>query len=105
MNGDKVSDHITYLGNVANALSRDLYEQQGAMQIDPAFELCQPDKAVIMVCRHCLRFALGRCSKRLHGCFQDKKDCNEPWRLRMADGRVFTLEFDCVRCQMKIYAP
>ena len=65
-----------------------------------AFEVRQPAERLIMQCRHCLRFALGRCVK--HG--GRKPEWKEPLSLRLGDGRQFRLEFDCRHCQMNIYA-
>ena len=53
----------------------------------------------LMECRHCLRYALGYCS-RLHR----KAPWREPLSLRLGDGRCFRLEFDCKNCQMNVYA-
>lgn len=88
-----------YLYNASNALARAFYEQQG-IQVADAFEVRQPADRLIMQCRHCLRFALGRCVK--HG--GRKPEWKEPLSLRLGDGRQFRLEFDCRHCQMNIYA-
>lgn len=88
-----------YLYNASNSLARAFYEQQGVTVAD-AFEIRQPVKRLIMQCRHCLRFALGCCVKN-GGCQPEWK---EPLSLRLGDGRLFRLEFDCRRCQMNIYA-
>ena len=93
------SYHLPYLYNASNALARAFYEQQG-VQVTDAFEVRQPAERLIMQCRHCLRFALGRCVK--HG--GRKPEWKEPLSLRLGDGRQFRLEFDCRHCQMNIYA-
>jgi putative protease len=90
---------LPYLYNASNALARAFYEQQG-IQVTDAFEVRQPAERLIMQCRHCLRFALGRCVK--HG--GRKPEWKEPLSLRLGDGRQFRLEFDCRHCQMNIYA-
>ena len=54
----------------------------------------------IMQCRHCLRYALGYCIK--HG--GKRPTWREPLSLRLGDGRLFRLEFDCKNCQMNVYA-
>lgn len=95
----QTSYHLPYLYNVSNALARAFYEQQG-IQVADAFEVRQPAERLIMQCRHCLRFALGRCVK--HG--GRKPEWKEPLSLRLGDGRQFRLEFDCRHCQMNIYA-
>ena len=95
----QTSYHLPYLYNASNALARAFYEQQG-IQVADAFEVRQPAERLIMQCRHCLRFALGRCVK--HG--GRKPEWKEPLSLRLGDGRQFRLEFDCRHCQMNIYA-
>ena len=91
----------SFLLNISNARARAFYEQQGVTDAAPAFELSQPKgEALIMQCRHCLRYALGYCVK--HG--GRKPDWHEPLHLRLGDGRVFRLEFDCKHCQMNVYA-
>ena len=89
-----------YLYNIANAQARTFYEQQGLQHAAPAPELQEPRRALLMQCRHCLRFALGHCVK--HGGQQPQ--WREPLRLQLGDGRCFTLEFDCSHCQMNVYA-
>lgn len=81
--------------NIANYLSQQFY----ASDCLTAYEL-YPDGRPIMQCRHCLRYSLGRCVK--HG--GQKPDWKEPLMLRLGDGRMFRLEFDCKHCQMNVYA-
>ena len=99
----KVGESLSYLSNVANAQARQFYEEHGAVSVAPAYEIAQPDQAVIMFCRHCLRYAFGLCPKHHHRPFP--KEWKEPLSLRLSDGREFGLEFDCKNCQMKVYAP
>ena len=92
-------ENLTYLGNVMNAQARTFYRDHGVKTIDDAFELTQPDGATIMFCRHCIKYALGICSKRgIKGNLQVK----EPLWLRSSDGRRFELRFDCSKCQMEV---
>ena len=99
----KVGENLTYLSNVSNAEAKSFYLEHGAKIVAPAFEISQPDKAVIMFCRHCLRYAFGLCPKHHHRRFPE--EWKEPMSLRLPDGREFALEFDCANCQMKVYAP
>lgn len=93
-------DTYSYLYNVANHLSRQFYERQGIRVNAPAFEVKEPEKALVMQCRHCLRYALGHCVKR----GGTAPRWREPLTLRLGDGRRFRLEFRCDLCQMNIYA-
>ena len=92
-------DRGGFLLNVSNRLAREFYEQQG-IAVEPAFELKEPPQAMLMQCRHCLRYTMGYCTK--HG--GQKPAWREPLSLRLADGRAFRLEFDCKNCQMNIYS-
>jgi putative protease len=53
----------SYLNNIANQKARDFYAAHGAETTAPAFELQEPDGAVLMFCKHCIRYALGACPK------------------------------------------
>jgi putative protease len=88
-----------YFYNASNQLSKEFYLNKG-VKVSPAFEQAIPKEAVIMQCRHCLRFALGYCVKN----GGRKPQWREPLSLRLGDGRRFRLEFDCRQCQMNILA-
>ena len=89
---------LTYLGNVMNAQARTFYQDHGVKNIDDAFEKNTPDSGVIMFCRHCIKNAMGLCTKNPR---QDMK-VQEPLYLVSQDGRRFRLRFDCAKCQMEI---
>ena len=89
---------LTYLGNVMNAQARTFYQDHGVKNIDDAFEKNTPDSGVIMFCRHCIKNAMGLCTKNPG---QDMK-VQEPLYLVSHDGRRFRLRFDCSKCQMEI---
>ena len=91
--------HVPYLYNISNRLAREFYKTQG-VNVGEAFELRQLAKPLIMQCRHCLRYSLGFCVK--HG--GRRPEWKEPLSLRLGDGRLFRLEFDCQHCQMNVYA-
>lgn len=95
-----VPQRLTYLANVMNRKAEAFYRRQGAVDIEPAFERREPEGAVLMFCRHCLRYSLGWCPQ--YG--QEKSPFREPYYLVSSDGRRFRLAFDCKNCQMKVYA-
>lgn len=95
-----VPQRLTYLANVMNRKAEAFYRRQGAVEIAPAFERREPEGAVLMFCRHCLRYSLGWCPRYGH---QDSP-FREPYFLVSSDGRRFRLAFDCKNCQMKVYA-
>ncbi len=90
---------LTYLGNVMNGEARRFYLDHGVKAVTPAYEKQPADGAVLMFCRHCLRYSLGWCPVHQKG----RSPYREPYSLASADGRRFRLEFDCKNCQMKIY--
>ena len=90
---------LDYTANVANRAAAAFYANHGATRVQPAYELQPPAAARIMECRHCLRHALGCCTR-------DGKPLpwKEPLMLQTSDGKRFRLQFDCKNCQMNVYA-
>ena len=91
---------LTYLGNVYNPHAASFYHDHGVQQIAPAFEQEAPADAVLMFCKHCLRYSMGWCPVR----HQTRSPYREPYYLVSGDGKRFQLEFDCKHCQMKVKA-
>lgn len=103
---------IPFSANVSNSMARQFYRDLGASNIEPAFELHEPEgRVAIMTCKYCLRYAFGQCLK--------KKKCPDAitshsvfpkqlfLRIIGEDGRTrgqerFPLEFDCAQCQMRV---
>lgn len=92
---------VDYTANVYNAEAARVYRDWGVAEVAPAFEAQQPDGALLMSCRHCLRYAFGACPHRQKG----RLSWKEPVSLRLPDGREFPVRFDCKHCQMNVYAP
>ena len=84
-----------HLYNIANSQAAKFY---GVKQ-PTAYELHPAANAMLMQCRHCLRYSLGYCL--CHG--GQRPTWREPLYLRLGDGRRFRLEFDCHHCQMNVY--
>ena len=91
---------LTYLGNVMNAQAVSFYTGHGVASIAPAFERAPAEKAVLMFCKHCLRYSMGWCP--VHQ--RERSPYREPYYLVSTDGKRFRLEFDCKNCQMKVNA-
>ena len=87
--------HFTYLANVSNRLSRQLFLSQGATAVDDALEVDGTRADVLMTTRYCIRYELGLCPHH-QGARATQLS------LRSADGRVFPLFFDCKNCQMQV---
>ena len=101
-NGDRPyqGQTLTYLYNVMNRKAEEVYRELGAEQVRPALEREEPQGAVLMTCRHCLRYSLGWCTRQ----GGTRPPYREPYYLVSGDGRRFRLVFDCAQCQMRIYA-
>ena len=98
-----------YMYNVANGEARKFYAAQGLKDVDKAFELGtgKQDGLLLMQCRHCIRYSLGRCPRLMKGERREEWEVpawHEPLYLRLGDGRRFRLEFDCRNCQMNVYS-
>ena len=91
---------LTYLGNVMNEGAMSFYRNHGVTRIAPAFEKRPTNDAVLMFCKHCLRYSMGWCPVR----HKQKSPFREPYYLVSGDGKRFRLEFDCKHCQMKVIA-
>ena len=91
---------LTYLGNVMNEGAMSFYRNHGVTRIAPAFEKRPANDAVLMFCKHCLRYSMGWCPVR----HKQKSPFREPYYLVSGDGKRFRLEFDCKHCQMKVMA-
>lgn len=90
-----------YLYNAANSAACRFYEKRGGVASPQAFELGNiKGESLVMQCRYCLRHALGHCVK--HG--GKRALWREPWYLQTAGEKRFRLEFDCLKCQMNVYA-
>ncbi len=51
-----------------------------------------------MTCRYCLLYEAGHCRKT-----NPYPKGKEPRYLRLHNGTILRLEFDCANCEMKIY--
>lgn len=91
---------LTYLGNVMNLQATSFFNKHGVTEVAPAYEQQPIDKAVLMFCKHCLRFSMGWCATYQH----QQSPYKEPYYLVATDGRRFLLSFDCKNCQMKVSA-
>lgn len=94
------AQELTYLGNVMNAQAAAFYRSHGVRKVAAAFEKEAPEKAVLMFCKHCIRYSMGWCP--VH--HKVRSPYREPYCLVSSDGRRFRLQFDCKQCQMKVYA-
>ena len=91
---------LTYLGNVMNTRAASFYQEHGVQQVAAAYEKEAVEDAVLMFCKHCLRYSMGwfPIHQRVRSPYK------EPYYLVSNDGKRFRLEFDCKNCQMKVKA-
>lgn len=88
-----------YTANIANRLAREFLEEHGASQVMPAYEIAPIAGASLMTCKHCLRYAHGQCPRQTGR----KPTWREPLALRMSNGKMFPLTFDCRKCEMHVH--
>lgn len=86
---------LSYKYNVANEVTRQLYKDRGADEVDDAYELSHVRKAELMRTRYCIRHELGLCP--VH---QGAKATGNLFLLN--NGRRFALGFDCTHCEMTV---
>lgn len=93
---DKYHKEFTYLYNASNDEAKEYYSPVPTS----AFEVKRPyGRSLVMQCKHCIRYTMGYCIKN----GGVRPQWQEPLSLRLDDGRVFSLEFDCRNCQMNVY--
>lgn len=88
---------LTYKENIANHLSRGIYEFYGAESIEPAFEISHREGAELMRTKYCIRYELGLCPKYQHAAQTG------PLFL-VNNGKRYALGFDCAACEMTVSA-
>lgn len=89
---------LTYLGNVMNTAAKSFYLSHGVLSVEPAYEKQPVQNAVLMFCKHCLRYSMGWCPTHQ----KLRSPYREPYYLVATDGKRFRLDFDCKHCQMKV---
>ncbi len=87
--------------NVSNRLARKFYEDHRLPVSETAFELAdvpsaRDDARVLMQCRYCLRYELGKCPREVKA----KDNSRGRYYLVSQDGKRFLLEFNCKECMM-----
>lgn len=86
---------LSYKFNVANKVTRGLYMERGAQQVDDAYEIAHQGGAELMRTRYCIRHELGMCP------VHQGAGASGPLFL-VNNGRSFALHFDCARCEMTV---
>ncbi len=86
--------------NVSNSKAREFYMERGVEEIEDAFELKENTEGLrVMTTKHCLKYFSGFCPK-----YPPKNKVKDPGQLFLYDGeRRFRLEFDCGKCEMRVY--
>ena len=86
-----ISNHLSqqFVADTCGTLPTDALEVTGKLA----------DGLPLMTCRFCLRYQIGWCPQR----HRVKSPYQEPFFLCSKDGRRFRLEFDCKKCEMKVF--
>ena len=91
-----VAGSADYRANIMNQQAKTFYQQHGASETAPAYEVAPTPDAVLMTCKHCIRFTLGFCTR-------NGKALPYPEPLFLTNSiHRFQLEFDCKNCEMKV---
>jgi putative protease len=91
---------LDYSYNVSNTLARSFYERHDAKVIEEALEKTGDNKnRKLMTTKHCLRYFLGACPKKLSA---SKVAFKEPLFL-VYNGNKYRLKFDCNKCVMEVW--
>ncbi len=89
-----IQEQLDYRGNVHNQKAKEFYQKHHVKTIDDSFEKKEPAGAELMRCKHCIKYALGYCSK------ESGKHLNEPLYLVTNTQQKIRLFFDCKNCEM-----
>lgn len=97
---EQMLESASYKRNITNELHRAVYADFGAKEFEYGLDKTLDFKGKeVMVCKYCLRYELGLCSKN-----KDARKVAYP--LYINNGKhKFQLQFDCRACEMKIIAP
>lgn len=86
-----------YKRNITNELHRAVYEDFGVGEVEYGIDKTLDfEEKEVMVCKYCIRYEIGACSKQ-----RDGKFLALPLYLQNARHR-FRLDFDCKECVMKV---
>lgn len=94
---------ITYLANVSNRLSRQVYNELGFAEVSESYETRKSgetdEEAVLMRTKYCIRKELGLCLKER--CGKGARKTGKKLFLLNGKNRL-ALEFDCKECEMLV---
>jgi len=90
-------EDASYKRNITNEWHRAVYQDFGAQTTEDGLDKSQQFKGKeLMVCKYCLRYEMGLCSKQ-----KGAQKLNLPLYIKN-DKHKFRLEFDCKQCVMKV---
>jgi putative protease len=97
------TDHLSYLGNVANRHAAAFYARHGVRVIEAAYESHQElGEVSLMITKHCIRYSLSLCPKQAKGVTGVQGTVRaEPMTLINGKERL-ALRFDCKACEMHV---
>lgn len=94
---EQMLESASYKRNITNELHRAVYADFGAREFEDGLDKTLDFKGKeVMVCKYCLRYELGLCSKN-----KDARKVAYP--LYITNGKhKFQLQFDCKNCEMRV---
>lgn len=69
----------------------------------PPYELTHDPSTPLMLTKYCLRRQLGQCLKTQNHTSAEPPSHTTDWKLRLKNGKLLKLQFDCKQCLMKIF--
>lgn len=95
---------VNYKSNIANKLSKKLYEEAKVSSIEEAFEKKSDFKnKVVMTTKYCIKYEIGICPVFQKEFMNEKELQLSKKQLYLKDNRHnYKLEFDCTNCEMNI---
>lgn len=92
-----ITDSVDYHANIHNKKAQTFYEKHGVTHTEPSFEEKAREEAILMTCKHCIRYSLGFCPKEK----TNHQTYKEPLFLSN-NGKNIRLKFDCKNCEMQL---
>ncbi len=94
-----LTESLDYKGNVHNQKAKEFYRKHQVKEIENSFEQEKRESAILMFCKHCLKYSLGLCPKNR----SNNQICKEPFYLLYNNREKLRLHFDCKLCEMQVH--
>lgn len=90
---------LDYRANIHNRKAKDFYTSHHVETAEDSFEKQKRSDAVLMFCKHCIKYSVGLCPKEKW----NNQPYREPFFLTNSNRDKFRLYFDCKGCEMRVF--